>query len=103
MSYSVAIRPVAVPAWHALQHGLEQAEDDRLTIPCRVADPIGWDGTSSQWTEYAESQCQLCPVIHQCGNYADAARETSGIWGGRDRSQPHRSRSAGLFGIGETA
>lgn len=30
--------------------------------------------------------CRGCPVIRECGNYADERGEKNGIWGGRNRA-----------------
>ncbi len=36
-------------------------------------------------TRQAVAICHTCPVIRQCGEYADTTREKEGVWGGRKR------------------
>lgn len=49
----------------------------------------------------AKSVCGGCPVLVECGEYALAAREPFGIWGGmserdRRRLRAERDREAGI-------
>jgi hypothetical protein len=34
-------------------------------------------------TRQAVSICQSCPVVSECGRFAEEVREKSGVWGGR--------------------
>jgi WhiB family redox-sensing transcriptional regulator len=36
-------------------------------------------------TRQAVSICQSCPVVSECGRFAEEVREKSGVWGGRSR------------------
>ena len=30
--------------------------------------------------------CRTCPVVRECGEYADSRDERNGVWGGRNRA-----------------
>ncbi len=84
------IRSSALPAWRRLHQAL--ADADR-PAPCR-SDPDAWcDPPDQEAAEYAANLCARCPVLELCGQFANANRETSGIWGGRSRV-PTRGRPA---------
>ena len=38
-----------------------------------------------------EVVCAACPVVFECGDYADCEGVTSGFWAGRDRTPPAMS------------
>lgn len=80
MSWVVPIRPAALLAWRRLQEAL----DDAGPTACR--DRIEWISPDAASIEYAERRCAGCPVIRQCGDYADAGRERTGVWGGQSKT-----------------
>ena len=80
MSWVVPIRSTALPAWRRLQTALVDVD----AVPCR--DRIEWISAEAQDRQYAVAHCSRCPVLHQCGAYAQAAGERSGVWGGADRT-----------------
>lgn len=76
----------AVPAWHRLLDELTLAGE----TPCAGAGRDRWTGTEQQQRTAAES-CMDCPVLHACADYADAAGEQHGVWGGYTaRERQHR-------------
>jgi WhiB family redox-sensing transcriptional regulator len=62
-------------------------------VPCQDTDPDLWfmekeEGVSQP--RVAKEYCRGCPAIKECADYAIAANESYGIWGGltpRERSQ----------------
>jgi hypothetical protein len=63
---------------------------DGVTLPvlpgalCADApDPDLWYSAQPSRRAAAIRICRACPVIARCGQWADAAGVTSGIWGGR--------------------
>lgn len=79
MSWTVPIRPAARPAWLRLQAAIDAAGP---TV-CRDRDE--WISDNDEDREYAANHCGGCPVLRQCGEYADAAREREGVWAGVSR------------------
>ena len=79
--------------WWALQDALSANRGD---IPCQVPvlEPL-WRGGSLEDARDAASWCQGCPVLAECGTYATAASERTGVWGGvvrgwdNPRQRPH--------------
>ena len=63
--------------------------------PC-YADPETWTspGVDPEAAALAEQLCRRCPVLAECGQFADANHERSGIWAGRNRT-PRPGRPAG--------
>lgn len=43
---------------------------------------MDWDETNIPTAEEAAAMCYGCPLVKACPNYAYAAKETHGIWGG---------------------
>lgn len=39
-------------------------------------------------TVLMETVCAACPVVFECGDYADCEGVVSGFWAGRDRTPP---------------
>jgi Transcription factor WhiB len=77
------IPPGARGQWLALTSALEA----NPTVPCRVQDPESWwpdrKDLDSATTHGAVAGCRHCPVAGECLDYALAADERFGIWGGR--------------------
>lgn len=75
------------------------AADAPEPTPCQVnPEPYSgpWAGRPGASSESAENLCIDCPLMVQCGNYAKAAREPYGVWGGtlpRDRGIPDNYRA----------
>lgn len=80
MSWPVPIPAAARPAWQRLQAAI----DDLSSTPCRQR--IEWISPDLEDREFAIRRCVGCPVLRQCGEYAVAARERDGVWGGVDRA-----------------
>lgn len=68
--------------------------------PCQVTDPELWFGDQDEgyhYTKTAKEFCNQCPVRRQCLEYAIAAPEVFGIWGGttpRERQNIRVARRA---------
>ena len=84
MTHLIPIRPAAMDAWRALQGVL----DDCHSVPCNGR--TEWISESAEDREYAAGHCRGCPALTACGKYADAAKEVTGVWGGRDRTPEKR-------------
>lgn len=67
----------AVPAWHRLHAELTLAGE----TPCAGAGRDQWTGTKRQQRAAADA-CMSCPALRACAEYADAADEQHGVWGG---------------------
>ena len=61
--------------------------------PCRDDPRFTSDDLDDR--QVAAGLCEGCPVIELCGNYAEAAREVTGVWGGQDRTLRRRARDDG--------
>ena len=79
----------ATEAWMALTFALERHPN---VVPCEQSGEL-WFGDTTQRL-LAADLCGLCPVRAACGTYADAARESDGVWAGRDRDYDSRRRAA---------
>ena len=79
---SIKVPRTAAGAWSALQDALE----DQPSTPCRASrDPeLWWQHATA---EAAGSLCVGCPVVMECGRYADAAGERWGTWAGEWRGR----------------
>ncbi len=76
----------AVPAWHRLLDELAAVEE----TPCAGAGRDRWQGNGHQQRAAADA-CMSCPVLRACADYADAAGEQHGVWGGYTaRERQHR-------------
>lgn len=67
--------------------------------PCQVTDPEAWfpnmaEGASSE-VSVAKKLCKTCPVVQECAEYAIAAFEPYGIWGGLAPKERQRIRGLG--------
>lgn len=70
------------------------AADWRLSAACRDTDPdlffpIGTTGPAAAQIEDAKQVCAGCPVRWNCGEFALATYQKSGIWGGLDETELH--------------
>lgn len=68
----------AVPQFLALVEELSVGEP----VPCRRESPELWWATKSKWEE-AKGLCRQCRAREACLDYALAADERFGVWGGR--------------------
>jgi WhiB family redox-sensing transcriptional regulator len=52
--------------------------------PCQETDPEAFYAEKGDWgsIRQAKKLCDSCPVIKECGEYAIAAMEPYGVWGG---------------------
>lgn len=59
-------------------------EESPVIPPCQVTDPEMWFGTEDESIRFkaAKQLCTTCPAIQACANYALAANEQFGVWGG---------------------
>ncbi len=74
----------ALPAWDRLTRALLDYQP-----PC-ASEPERWWSYDDESVEAAVTGCRRCRVLQLCGAYADAAKETHGIWAGTDRELRHR-------------
>ena len=81
-----AVPAHALPAWEQL-HRLILVDGP---TPCAGAGRDRWQGNAHQQQTAAEA-CMSCPVLLACADYADAAGEQHGVWGGYTaRERQHR-------------
>ncbi|GAB3349917.1 WhiB family transcriptional regulator [Modestobacter lapidis] len=73
-----AIPPAALAEWSELARQIADAG----TVPCRTADPEAWWPDKRDSVELAVELCRRCPVRAACLDYALAADERYGMWGG---------------------
>lgn len=65
-------------------------------LPCAGHGREYWFGSRLE-QETAARACLECPLMVECGQYADAARERHGVWGGRTEwERGRRQIGAGL-------
>jgi WhiB family redox-sensing transcriptional regulator len=67
----------------------------RSLARCRGVDPTIFHPVNDDDAEEAKAICALCPVREPCLEYAIAAREKDGVWGGltaRERRRLIRQR-----------
>lgn len=76
----------AIREWLALHRALGTID----ATPCAGADRNDWTGGAAA-QERAAARCLDCPVLALCDDYALAADERVGVWGGRTE----RERRAG--------
>lgn len=72
--------------------GEENWRDDAA---CRGLDPAKWYPHTGERNDVAKAICAGCPVRAECLEFAIAAREDFGIWGGmseRERRKLARNR-----------
>jgi transcription factor WhiB len=80
---------LAWPAWQVPASAVEEWSQLRAALahvsevpPCR-RDPEAWFvGVQSPRLEHAVAGCLSCPVLWLCREYAIAADERDGVWGG---------------------
>lgn len=94
MNAEVAVEPVHVPvglrdaatsAWRALVAALIHLDALGIRTPCDE-DPAAFLGEDVELRRQAAKSCGLCPIRRQCGAFAEANRETVGVWAGKDRT-----------------
>lgn len=91
--------PWAIPAkalneWQELSAALDEAG----TVPCRSSDPEAWwpekKDMDSSPTREAVCACWRCPAREACLDFALAANEREGVWGGLLPDQRREMRQA---------
>ncbi len=73
----------------------ETTDGWRSRARCRGVDPVVFHPVNEDDSDEAKSICALCPVQEACLEYAIAAREKDGVWGGltaRERRRVIRRR-----------
>ncbi len=67
-------------------------------VPCRDSDPDLWfiDGVEEMGVSYrfAVKQCNTCPLMKECADYAINNDELYGIWGGLTAKDRQKMRVA---------
>ncbi len=66
---------------------------------CRDVDPelffpVGLTGPAASQIRRAKTVCRRCPVVRQCGEWALAHRDITGVWGGMNDDERRAERSA---------
>lgn len=87
--------PVGGTAMIMLQQRPIPSGSWRQLARCRGVDPEIFYPASDEDAEEAKAICALCPVREPCLEYALAAREKEGVWGGlteRERRRLLRQR-----------
>jgi WhiB family redox-sensing transcriptional regulator len=77
-----------------LQKEIEEAPS---IPPCQTSDPEVWFGFNEEKTSYyktAKKLCGFCPVQNTCLEYALAANEVDGVWGGLTPDERKKMRAA---------
>lgn len=77
-----AIRPQALTEWLTLT----RLVDEIGAVPCRTSDPEAWwpdrKNLDAPATRMAVHGCWRCPAREACLDFALAANEREGVWGG---------------------
>lgn len=58
-----------------------QSKLDKTEVPCRKLVQI-FDNPEHVTPKQAKALCNGCPLIQECGNFAESSRQEYGIWGG---------------------
>lgn len=91
---ALGIHPDAIPAWLSLRNALDRMADQGKSAVCTTR-PDQWSQDAPQHARKdAAEACTFCPARNACGAFADANRERSGVWGGRDYSPIPKTRKA---------
>ena len=61
---------------------LERADEEKLSLPCRVYDPDLWFADTQADLDAAKRLCAPCPIRLECLETAVARAEPWGVWGG---------------------
>ena len=64
---------------------IKAIESSEIIPPCMNTDPEVWFGDREEGyhnTNAARKLCGMCPAKQACAEYAIAAPETHGVWGG---------------------
>lgn len=77
---TIDMRPAAVNTYRLLLVATAEAR-----TPCQ-ADPGRFISEEVEDRREAAQACVGCPVLTLCAQFADLNRETSNVWGGRDRT-----------------
>lgn len=84
---------------------LAKAISEAPSIPaCQTSDPEAWfvdvgqNYTTNHEQRWAIKMCNQCPVQKECAEYAIAAEEIYGLWGGLTPRQRQLMRNKGRFG-----
>lgn len=64
---------------------------EQFGAPCQT-NPKAWLSEDRQVQKMAAAMCTACPVIEECGTYAEAAGEPGGVWGGVVRVPPEQAK-----------
>lgn len=87
---TIEMRPAAIDTYRLLLVATAEAR-----TPCQ-ADPGPFISEEVEDRREAAQACVGCPVLSLCAQFADLNRETSNVWGGRDRTpRPKRTNGGG--------
>lgn len=79
----IGVRPAARGAWQRLHELLARVGP----VPC-TTDPDLWHSEDPGERELAVMACMECLALQRCGEFADANKESAGVWAGLDRTVP---------------
>lgn len=90
------IATLTVPAgaeaeWARLRDGVAALP---AAVPCAGPERPFWHSPDSEEQAVAARACLECPLLDRCGDYATAAGERSGVWGGTTDKE-RRARRTG--------
>jgi hypothetical protein len=57
-------------------------EEDRAKCEGREAEWIDYDEESAPNRSVARAMCEGCPLLRECGIFADESKPAWGVWGG---------------------
>jgi hypothetical protein len=86
---TIEMRPAAIDTYRLLLVATAEAR-----TPCQ-SDPAPFISEEVEERREAAQACVACPVLALCGQFADLNRESSNVWGGRDRTPRDYRRGEG--------
>ena len=87
-----AIPPEALGEWLELARQVA----DPGPVPCQASDPGAWWPDKRDDPAPAVAACRRCPVASACLDYALAADERTGVWGGTTPAERAGNVSCGV-------
>lgn len=77
-----------------------QAKLDKTEVPCRKLVDI-FDNPEHVKPKQAKALCSGCPLIKECGNFAEVSRQEYGIWGGVNYTKRRYKNGRNWFEVEE--
>lgn len=90
MTSNLAVRPEALPAWHALGGTLNRLRSERRPVPC-WSDPQPFTSEDRHDRAEAATACTRCPALAACRLFAETNPEPAHVWAGEDRTPSTRA------------